>query len=467
MAGVPPRIEDTSVAAYASRETPLRRYRNYLLVVLLVVLAFNSADRLALGIALQNIKGDLHLSDSQLGFLTGLAFTAFYAIAGIPIARWADSGNRAHIVAVTTAVWGVMVALTGRAASFSQLLLIRIGVGVGDAGIAPTANSLIPDYFVRAERPRASAIYNLAVPLTMLLGYLVAGWLNEYLGWRAMFLFLGMPGLALAVVARYTLREPRIDAIRGLPSLGADATASSLHPALMDVLQTLRANGTYRHLLVCYSVMVFYGAGVQQWQPAFFIRSFGMHTGELGSWLALLTATGSLVCIYAGGEFASRYAADNERLQFRVIAAVCIGIGIDHVGLYLSPNRYVAFFFVGLGTMAWIINAPLVAALQTLIPSRMRATAMAVVWLFANLIGAGLGPMAAGALSDALRPTYGDQSLRFALLALSPLCVWGAWHMWLASRTVANDLGDEPPSGGSRESRTVEKRRRAQGWISP
>ena len=157
-------------------------YRNYLLTVLLVILAFNYVDRVALGLLLQDIKVDLDLSDTQLGFLSGIAFALFYSVMGIPIARWADRGNRVMIITVTTALWSVAVALCGLAGSFLQLLLIRIGVAVGEAGCIPPAHSLIADYFTRAERPRAVARYMLGGPLSFVIGYFLAGWLNQLCG---------------------------------------------------------------------------------------------------------------------------------------------------------------------------------------------------------------------------------------------------------------------------------------------
>jgi len=153
-------------------------YKNYLLIILLVIQAFNYVDRQALGLLLQDIKIDLHLSDIELGSLTGIAFALFYSVMGIPIARWADRGNRVTIISITVALWSVMVALCGIASSFMQLLLIRIGVAVGEAGCIPPANSLIADYFARAERPRAFAIYMLGGPMSVVIGFF-SGWLAE------------------------------------------------------------------------------------------------------------------------------------------------------------------------------------------------------------------------------------------------------------------------------------------------
>lgn len=418
-----------------------RSYRYYLLILFATIMAFNFADRLSLGIALQNIKADLSLSDTQLGLVTGLAFSTFYAILGVPIARWADRGNRIDILCLATLMWSAMVALTGTVGGFIQLLAVRVGVGIGDAGTSPTANSLIPDYFSRAERPRAAAIFSLYAPATIILGYWVSGWLNQHLGWREMFIAISLPGLALAALAKFTLREPRV----GVELGPLTATAPTAEPPRMrDVLVTLRAKATFRHLLFCYAIMAFYGAGTMQWLPAFFIRSFGVGTAALGSWLTLVTAPLTLVTVYAGGALASRYAGRNERVQFQVIAVTCLVIGADHVLTYLSPNRYAALLFVGLGTVTYMINGPLLAAFQTLLPPQMRATGLAIVYLFTGLIGTGLGPLAAGALSDVLEPAVGRQSLRYALLTLTPLCLWGAWHMWLASRTVSADLLAEP-----------------------
>src|SRR5688500_12783235 len=182
------------------------RQRNYLLALLTTILAFNYIDRLALGLLLEDIKADLALTDTQLGFLTGIAFALFYAVMGIPIARWADRGNRVTIISLTTALWSVAVALCGAAGSFVQLLVIRAGVAVGEAGCHPPALSLIADYFTRAERPRAVARYMLGWPLALLIGYFAAGWLNEFWGWRATFVILGLPGLVLAALARFTLK---------------------------------------------------------------------------------------------------------------------------------------------------------------------------------------------------------------------------------------------------------------------
>jgi MFS transporter, Spinster family, sphingosine-1-phosphate transporter len=444
----------TCVAIWSGLITPerylqRRAYKKYLLAVLMGVLAFNFVDRLALGVLLQDIKVDLHLSDTQLGVLSGIAFALFYSVMGIPIARWADRGNRVTIISLTGALWSVAVASCGLAASFAQLMLVRVGVAVGEAGGFAPGLSLIADYFSRAERPRAVAIYTLGGPLSAIGGYLLAGWLNQLYGWRVTFMLIGVPGLILAALVRLTLREPRratatlqSGAVPG-PDIAVPTTAQ---PSFREVCAVLWRNATFRFLLLGISVLYFFVYGVLQWQPTFFIRSFGLTSGQVGTWFAGIYGLGGLSGTYLGGELASRYAAHNERRQLVAIAIVMVSCGIVSSFVYLTSNLHVAF-----ALLAWVsvclslINGPLFATIQTLVPERMRAVSIALVMLFANLIGMGLGPLATGALSDALHAWAAHESLRYALLILSPGYFLVGWLAWRASRTVTRDVAAMPP----------------------
>lgn len=412
-------------------------YREYLLTVLMLILAFNYVDRAVLGLALQDIKADLNLSDTQLGLLTGIAFALFYAFMGIPIARWADRGNRVTIISVTTALWSFAVALCGLAGSFVQLALIRAGVAVGEAGCIPPAHSLIADYFTRAERPRAVARYMLGFPVSVVIGYFIGGWLNELYGWRATFVILAVPGLLLAVVARFSLKEPRQD----VSGTSRAAPLVETEVGIAETCRTLWRNVSFRHLMFSFSVLFFFNYGIGNWQPAFFIRSFGMQTGELGTWLTLIYGLGGLAGTYLGGEWGSRCNVGDEPAQLRTMALV-YGIGAAlSACVYLSPNKYVAFaLMVPLVIGGTVATGPLFALIQNLVPARMRAMSIAIVYLFSNLVGMGIGPLATGALSDALHASAGEQSLRYALLIFCPGYVWAGWHLWHASKTVSRDL---------------------------
>lgn len=423
-----------------------RNYKRYLITLLLVIFAFNYVDRLALGLLLQDIKIELQLSDTQLGFLSGFGFALFYSVMGIPIARWADRGNRVTIIAGTLALWSATVALCGIAGSYVQLLIIRVGAAIGEAGCIPPAHSLIADNFSRSERPRAVARYMLGVPLSFVIGFLVTGWLNEIFGWRLTFVFLGLPGIGLSILAWLTLREPRLDGRtngsdeisdnRGIPK-----PLPSIEPSLREVFTVLWLNRTFRHLLLCLSVASFFTYGILQWKAAFFVRSFSVKTGELGTWFAAIYGVFGVLGTYLGGELASRYAANNERLQLKGLSIAYCSFGLISACIYLSENQYVALGFMVLATLGGnAVNGPLFATIQTLVQPRMRAMSVAIIYLFANLIGMGLGPLAAGALSDAFRPWWGEESLRYALLVLCPGYLWAGWYSYQASMTVNDDL---------------------------
>jgi predicted MFS family arabinose efflux permease len=409
----------------------MTRYRKYLLTVLLALLAANNVDGLAFGLLLQEIKIDLSLTDTQLGLVSGIAFAFFYSTIGIPIARLADRGNRVVVLSVTAVIRSLFVALCAAAGNFLHLLLVRVGIGVGEAGCIPTIHSLIADNFSRAERPRAIAIVLQGNTLSIIVGYFLAGWLNEYFGWRMTFVLLGLPGLALAALTWLTLREPR----RAAPN-EVDG-----QPDILTVCRTLWLSRTFRKLLLAFAVAFFFGAGMVQWQPAFFARSYGLGTGELGTWLTLIYGVAGMAGMFLGGEWASRVAPNNERLQLKAMAIAYCAYCLAFVLIYLSTNHYLAFGLMAIGTLlGTMTTAPLFAVIQGLIPGHMRATAIAFVYLVANLVGLGLGPVATGALSDALLPVFGSESLRYALLLLCPGFLWVAGHLWSAAGCVDQDL---------------------------
>ena len=408
------------------------QYKHYLLGLLTLVAVFNYLDRFVLSLLLEPIKQEFQLSDSQLGFLSGFAFALFYAAAGIPIARWADRGNRNTIVSVTTGLWSAMVALCALVGNFSQLLLVRVGVAVGEAGCLPPAQSLIADYFDRAERPRAMAIYWLCGPIAVIIGYLGGGWLVESVGWRMTFVVMGVPGILLAIVVKLSLREPR---------LKQKVTVVVEHPSFKSVLNTLWQQPAFRHIVMAFCVSYFFTMGAFSWIPSFFIRSHGMETGELGTWLALVYGGGGLFGGFVGGTLTNHYAARIESLQMRAVALVLILNGLLSVMIYLSSDKYYALAFLAMnGFLNAIPNGPVFAAIQSLVNDRMRSVALALIFLLANLIGFGLGPIAAGMLSDLLAPMFGQESLRYALVLFSPGFFWIAFHYWKAANTIQHDI---------------------------
>lgn len=428
--------------------------KNTLLAISLAMLAFNYTDGQILALVLQNIKTDLHLSDTQLGFLSSMVFAAFYAAMGIPIARLADRGNRVAIISVTTAIFGVFVMACGTATSFVQLILIRIGVAVGQAGCIPPGQSLLSDFFSRAERTRAYAIYSLGSPLSVILGAFAAGWINEYYGWRTTFVILGCPGVMLAILAWVTLREPR----RMTESLGTKSSEQSItratsetcaplsndraeYHSFKDVLRTLARNVTFRHLLIANTILYFCAYGTVQWQPTFFIRTHELTTGELGTWELLIWGLMGSLGTYAGGAIVHRFLARDERRQLQLLSLSIVLFSALSILVYLSSNRHAALGILAIAAPFYTGTfGPLFAVNQSVVPENMRATAVALMLFFAILIGMGLGGFTIGLLSDALAAVYGGDSLRYALLALTPGFFWCAIHFWHASRTVVIDI---------------------------
>jgi len=420
------------------------QYKYYLLILLTVVAAFSYLDRGILALAMESIKQEFQLSDSQLGFMNGFAFALFYAVAGIPIARWADRGNRNHVVALTTGLWSLMVAISGLVGNFTQLLLVRVGVAVGEAGCVPPAQSLLSDYFDRAERPRAMAIYWMSGPLSTILAYLGGGWLIEHFGWRITFMVIGLPGLLLAVLVKFTLREPRLThkANTANTTNSISGAPENKQAPLNVVLKTLWQKRAFRHVVMAFCISTFFGAGIGVWIPAFFMRSHGMEAGELGTWLAFTWGVGGLCFTFLGGFLATRYAPHKEGLQMKGVALILGLSTVFHILCYLSTNQYLALLFVSLvaGALMPMISAAVYASIQSLVEERMRAVALAFIFMLSGLIGMGIGPVAIGVISDALSPSLGQESLRYALLLFSPGYLWAAFHAWKAANTIEEEI---------------------------
>lgn len=409
-------------------------YKNYMLSLLTIIATFNYLDRVVLALLLEPIKYEFDLSDTQLGFLTGFAFTLFYAVAGIPIARWSDRGNRNLIVTLTTALWSAMVCLCGLVGNFAQLLLIRIGVAVGEAGCVPVGQSLISDYFSRHSRPHAMAIYWSCTPISVFLGYLVGGWLADQFGWRATLIVIGLPGVFLAILARTTLREPRIHSEKPVATLAVE-------PPLKLVIRTLWRRDSFRYISMAFCIAYFFAMGITQWLPAFFMRSYDMGINEVGMWLALSIGVFGLLGNYLGGVLTVRYACANESLQMRAVAISLVIYGIIFVFIYSTSNKYLAIFLMAINTfIIFLTNAPVFSAIQSLVDDRMRSVAIALIFFMANLVGYGLGPMVVGGVSDLLAMHYGNNSLRYSLLIFSPGFILVAYFYLKCARTIEADI---------------------------
>ncbi len=422
------------MSAQPSEITP--RYANYALGLLLGVYIFNFIDRQILSILMENIKNEIQLSDTELGFLGGIAFALFYTFAGIPIARWADRGSRRNIIAISVLIWSLFTAFTGAARNFWMILAARIGVGVGEAGCSPPAHSLISDFFPPERRGRALSIYALGIPIGGSLGTLVGAWVGDLFGWRMAFVAVGLPGIILALIVRMTLREPA----RGESEAAGPVEAEP--GSLSEVLRFMSTLRSFWHLSFAGALHAFVGYGAAYFVPSFFARIHEMGLAERGTWLSLVGLV-AVVGTYLGGWLGDRLAPIDVRWYLWVPAiATLAGVPIA-LGYYLSPNPYVALLLFGIpaGIAGPMYLGPTFALTQTLVRPEMRALASAILLFVMNLIGLGIGPWFVGFMSDSLAPRFGVESLRWALLGIVTIGnLWATFHYLAAARTLRDDL---------------------------
>ena len=415
------------------------RARYYALGLLTVVYTFNFVDRQLLSILQESIKADLLLSDQQLGLLTGFAFALFYTVAGIPIARYADRNNRRNVVAIAIALWSFMTAISGLVQNYLQLLLARIGVGVGEAGGSPPAHSMISDIFPPERRASALAFYSMGINFGILFGFLAGGWLNEFFDWRVAFFVVGAPGIVVALFVRYTLREP----IRGLMEDRQDVATDTPFP---EVLKLLWSRLSFRHLAIGGALNAFAGYSSSNWTASFMIRSHDMSTGELGTWLALIMGVGGAIGVFWGSYIAERLAKFDVRWYMwmpTITGMICVPFMI---ATYVVEGAYTALIVsIVPGVLFNVYLGNSLAMTHALVGLRMRAVASAILFFLINLIGMGLGPWGVGLLSDMLSAELGSESLRYAMLYLLPAAMgWSAVHFLMASRTLQKDLEVAP-----------------------
>jgi predicted MFS family arabinose efflux permease len=402
--------------------------------VLFLVYVFNFIDRTILAILLEPIKRDLGISDTAMGFLTGFAFAAFYTVAGIPIARWADRGVRRSIIAMGLAVWSLLTALSGLAQNFVQLALARVGVGVGEAAGSPPAHSILSDYFPVEKRATAISIYNTGIHVGIMIGAVAGGWINQFFSWRAAFFVVGLPGILLAVVVRFTIHEPP----RGHSEVGTRDDSSD---ALGDVLRYLLRRRSFVYFALAAGVTEIAGYGFTTWVPTFLIRVHGMETGAIGTWLGLVSGLGGASGALLGGFMADRLGRRDVR-WYLWLGVVTNAATLPCLLLFLHASSKVAAlvaYFPALALWAMYLG-PVIAISHRLVKLRMRAMASAILFFILNIIGMGIGPQLTGLMNDLLTPRFGVEAIRWSMTITTFGLVIATLLFWLGSRALVADL---------------------------
>ncbi len=404
--------------------------RRYTLFMLVVVFTSSHVDRQIMGILGQPIKESLMISDTQLGLLSGIMFALFYATLGMPMAMWADRNNRRNLIAFSVFLWSLMTALCGMASNFLQLLLLRIGVGVGEAGSNPPSHSMIADLYPPERRATAMAIFGTGVNWGILLGFLVGGWVNEFFGWRAAFLIVGVPGIALALLVRFTVPEPP----RGMAATASrdplPSAALPQAPPFREVVRFMAGHGILRHLIFASALVAFAGYAAVIWVPVYLVRIHGLGTGMVGTYLALIVGFGGAAGILLAGRLADRLSATRGAQWLPWIVALANLLSLPLLlWTFLAPTAQGALLgFAVPAMLATVYVAPSFALIQNEVPVPMRAVAAAINLFITNIIGLGLGPFSVGFFSDVFAPGAGEESLRYGLMVTGVALLWGVGH---------------------------------------
>jgi MFS family permease len=391
--------------------------RSLTLLLLVIVYTFNFIDRQIVGILAVPIKADLGLSDTQLGLMGGLAFALFYTGLGIPVAMLADRFSRTWIITGALVIWSGMTAACGLATNFWQLFLARLGVGVGEAGGVAPAYSLVSDLFPPGRRARALSIYSFGIPIGSALGIVFGGVIASLIDWRFAFFAVGIAGILLAPIFRLAVREP--------PRGGFDSQHEHrAPPGLPAIISTLVGKPSF-------------------WLPSFLVRSYGLTLLDASLFFGAILLVGGLAGIWAGGWLGDRF-GQVKRARYVTIPALAFLLTIPFylVGI-LSPTLVLTFFVLLIPTalgLAWL--GPVISAIQHLVRPDMRATASAVFLFINNLIGIGIGTWAIGALSDLLQLRFGEDSLRYSILAGTLFYVLAAALFFAGARWLERDWED-------------------------
>lgn len=413
---------------------PSKGYANLVLAMLLLVYTFNFLDRQILGILAQPIKADLGLTDTQLGALGGIAFALLYSTLGVPLALVADRTSRSWVITVSLTVWSGFTALCGVATGFWQLFLFRLGVGVGEAGGVAPSYAMIADYFPPERRARALAIYSMGIPIGLASGALLGGYLAANVDWRMAFIVVGIAGVVIAPIFRLVVREPK----RG----GADpaGTQQLERVPVSAVFKILARKPSFWLMAFAASMSSLCGYGLAFWTPSLLMRSFGFDIVGASRFLGSLLLIGGTIGVFGGGYLADKLGGKDRGIYAKLPAyAWLITLPLFAAGFWsTSPVLAWCFLLIPNGlNILWL--GPVTTAVQNLVPAHMRATASASFLFINNLIGLGLGSWVMGAMSDAMTLRFGNEALRYSLIAATGFYLIAAVLMFLAVRPLRKD----------------------------
>ncbi len=406
-------------------------YRYYVLIMLMFSYLLSITDRMIMSILIEPIKMDFALSDLQIGLLAGFAFTLFYVVLGIPIARFADRPNRKNIISAAVALWSAMTALCGLATGFWSLFLARVGVGVGEAGGQPPAISMISDYFDKHELSKAMGIYISGAILGTAGGFALGGILAENFGWRSTFIMLGLPGVVLGILMFLTVREPE----RGRFVVGE---VKHEQQPVWPTLRSLIRNSIYIRIVLPNAFIIAATYALSLWFAPILLRNFDVSVSQVGIYLGICFAAGGVPGMLVSGYLGDKLALRDPRWRAWLPALVTF-LAIPAVyGALFTSNLGLLFvlFAIGYGLIV-STQGPILSLVQLSVKPTERALAVSFANVFATIIGYALATPLVGYMSDTLSQDYGSLALNYAVFAILALTLVPAVPAYLfAARSI-------------------------------
>ena len=408
--------------------------RWYVLIIMMLAYTINIADRYVMSTVLEPIRLELKLSDSGVAFLTGVSLAFFYVIMGIPLSWIADRYNRRNLLAASITVWSAMTALCGMSQGYMQLLLARIGVGIGEAGGTPSCNSIVADYFPAGRRAMAMTIFALGAPIGAWLGADMAGYVAAEYGWRMAFYVLGVPGVVLAIIIMLTIKEPK----RGQ----LDAVTEGDVPSLSQTLKFIWSQKGLVHAIMGSGLSALWGWGLMWFTPTFIQRTYGLDVGQAGGVIGPIHLVMGIGASLLTAWLVGRPSYTDPRKVLRLLSVVTALATVPSIYAYYTNSLTVAtvMWWIFIPAIYFYIG-PAMSLMQNLASPKMRAMVIAVSLLVANVFNLIVAPQGVGLLSDYFAGPGGAdaESLRIALLILAPTGFWAAWHYWRAEKYAVED----------------------------
>lgn len=411
---------------------PVVTWRTHLsLALLAMVYIFSFIDRQVLSILLEPIKQEFGASDTEMGLLTGLAFGLIYALLGIPVGRMADTHNRRNIVALCCGVWSLATAACGFATQYWHMLIARMSVAVGEAGGMAPSISIVSDSYPPKMRSFAISLFMMGPNLGTLLGLVIGGMVAQYYGWRAVFMAFGVPGVILALLVYWFVKEP----VRGAyeaPAAKPVQASSAPRESMVRQVKRLMGMAPLRNLCIACGAAGIAGYGYGVWAPSFFMRIHGMSISQAGLVFGLASGLGAVFGAMFCGWLSDKLTQRDARWQMRLAAigtfcAVPAGLGVffwpvsDFWMLGSIKIPYAMAFALIFGFFGSWFATLSYSAVSQMVRASERSVAAALLNLFMTLLGVGFGPLITGILSDYFAQTHGAEGLRWALMGVTSM----------------------------------------------